>query len=157
MQHQPPNMDTEVVDKIKEQVGEELGNLIVGEETQMKADSPFLSMKEAEEKESSKKKKEKPVKGYPIINVFKIVKRGYSYRMKNLERSGHFFINFIRFLPDKKNPQEMKLVQDGTTTEAVTEVLINRLRYLNEKAPKEELTNAIMHYQHALNQLKRIK
>lgn len=157
MQHQPPNMNTEVVDKIKEQVGEELGNLIVGEETHIKKDSPFLSMKEAEENKSVKRDKKKPFKGYPIINVFKVIKRGYSYRMKNLERSGHFFINFIRFLPDKKHPKEMKLVQDGTTTEAVTEVLINRLRYLNEKAPKEELTSAIMHYQHALNQLKRIK
>ena len=157
MQRQPPNMTEEVKDKIKEQVGEELGNLIVGEETHIKEDSPFLSIKEAETKEALKKGKQKPFKGYPIINVFKVVKRGYSYRMKNLERTGHFFINFIRFLPDKKNPQEMKLIQDGTTTEAVTEVLINRLRYLNEKAPKEELTNAIMHYRHALSQLKRIK
>lgn len=65
----------------------------------------------------------------------KILKEGHRYELDSLERSN---IQNLQFIEKKLVDGVFKTINDGTTNEEVLDVLINRLRYLNTKAPCRE-------------------
>lgn len=70
----------------------------------------------------------------------KILNEGYSYEAQNLgDYTSSQEIKFPRFdLID----DELKMIEDGTTNEELLSILINRLQFLQSKAPCRE--NAIV-------------
>jgi hypothetical protein len=73
----------------------------------------------------------------------KVITEGYVYAVKNFDNKDNYqLIKFIHKAPVEEGSAELKLVEDGTTSEELLEVLINRLQYLQEKFPCRE--NAIV-------------
>jgi len=74
----------------------------------------------------------------------KVLREGYTYRLDSMEGTNPQFLQFIEKLPGhdsmKKSPsdQQFTTVRDGTTNEEVLAVLIDRLKYLQEKLPCDE-------------------
>lgn len=77
---------------------------------------------------------------------------GHMYYLANFEGPGHQILQFIQ-----KEEVEGILVtiNNGTTNEEVLEVLIDRLKFLNEKAHSVENDNAIENLVAALAELNR--
>ena len=73
----------------------------------------------------------------------KVVVEGHTYLVNNFDNKENYqTIDFIHKAPIEEGSTGLKLVKDGTTNEEVLEVLINRLKYLQEKFPCRE--NAIV-------------
>lgn len=71
--------------------------------------------------------------------------RGHSYQLKNVG-DGHQTLTFIRKVPNpeaKFDVATMETVEDGTTTEEVIEVLIDRLTFLDNQVESEHNKKAI--------------
>lgn len=66
---------------------------------------------------------------------------------------GNQVLQFIEKAPTEEHSPELKLINDGTTTEAVIRVLIDRTQYLNKQFPSEYNTTAIEHLEEALASL----
>lgn len=83
----------------------------------------------------------------------KVLREGHLYSLKNFEDKNSFqIIQFIEKEPKFAGSTDMITVADGTTNEAVLEMLINRCNVLFNKFPSEETANAIMHMKAALDQ-----
>ncbi len=68
---------------------------------------------------------------------------GHRYRLYNFENGiDAQVIQFIHKEPNLDDPTKLHLVNDGTTNEEVLEVLIDRMKFLQEKFPCRE--NAIV-------------
>jgi hypothetical protein len=84
----------------------------------------------------------------PSQKIFGIIDPGYSYDLMNME-GGEQRLDFI-----KKEPVEgearMTTVQNGVTNETVLAVLINRVRFLNEKMPCRENSIVVTKLEEAL-------
>jgi autotransporter adhesin len=65
----------------------------------------------------------------------KIIKEGHQYELANME-AGTQTISFIEKQAGENN--QLTTVSDGTTNEEVLAVLIDRLNYLQAKAPCRE-------------------
>ena len=80
---------------------------------------------------------------------------GHVYEMSNFEKKDQQgqILQFIHKEPLLDNSENMKTISDGTTNEEVLEVLIDRMKYLNNKffCVENELT--INHLSFALFQL----
>lgn len=78
----------------------------------------------------------------------KIIKEGHEYQLSSHDGSllGGGRLQFV----DKTDPEDIK---DGTTTEDVIDVVINRLNVLNNRFPCNENAAAIHHLQEARKML----
>lgn len=72
----------------------------------------------------------------------RVITPGHVYAVEELENKGEQVITFIQKEPVDEGSTELKLVNDGTTNEEVLKVLIDRLNFLQAKAPCRE--NAIV-------------
>lgn len=68
--------------------------------------------------------------------------RGYEYEVKNFDK-GSQTIKFIKRAPTTPESKELETIQDGTTNEAVIEVLIDRLSFLDNLMPSPYNKKAI--------------
>ena len=89
---------------------------------------------------------------------------GHTYELSNFEKKDEKgqVLQFIHKEPIEEGSTELKTISDGTTNEEVLEVLIDRMKYLNDKFPCTENHLVINHLDFALFQLnertrKRIK
>lgn len=70
----------------------------------------------------------------------KIINVGHTYELTNFEekeKKGQI-LQFICKEPNENNPTELLTIADGTTNEDILEVLIDRMKYLNDKFPCRE-------------------
>lgn len=80
---------------------------------------------------------------------------GHTYELPNFEKpevEGQK-LQFIHKEPVEVGSTELKTVNDGTTNEAVIEVLLDRMNFLNEKFPCKENKKAIKHLKKSLKWL----
>lgn len=78
---------------------------------------------------------------------FRSLDAGHAYELVNHETAGSQIITFIKKKPISGDPLEtgLKIVQEGTTNEAVISMLIDRLQTLNESFPSKFNEDAIKH------------
>lgn len=88
------------------------------------------------------------------MNRYSVNDPGHSYVLPNVD-NGTQPLLFIRKKPttEGKGNTPLMTAQDGTTTEAVIEVLIDRLEYLNTIMASEHNRSAIEHLQSAKSAL----
>ena len=74
----------------------------------------------------------------------KVKVEGHLYELSNFEQKNKKgqLLQFIQKTPKEEGSSELITVSDGTTNEEVLEVLINRIKYLQDKFPCRE--NAIV-------------
>ena len=87
----------------------------------------------------------------------KVISPGHKYDLLNFEephRTTPQQLLFIRKQPSNDDPTQLETVHNGTTNEAVLEMLINRLEFLDEKLPCPENKEAISHCRSALSALR---
>ena len=88
-----------------------------------------------------------------------IVEAGHTYELHNFQEKGSDqdvstqTLHFIHKEPVSEGSTEFKTVQEGTTNEAVIEMLIDRLRFLDEKMPSEYNKKAISDLENAIGAL----
>lgn len=78
----------------------------------------------------------------------KVIVPGHIYELKHFEDNTDF--QSLSFIHKEKNGDEFKTIQDGTTNEEVLEVLIDRLKFLNQKLPSRETSIALTKCEEAL-------
>ena len=85
-------------------------------------------------------------------NNMKVLVEGHTYEVPNFEKPEEAgqVIQFINKAPKEPGSTELVTVCDGTTNEALIEVLLNRLNYLNAKFPCRENSVAITKLDEAL-------
>lgn len=71
------------------------------------------------------------------------------YELKDTKGEGKQTLHFMH----KDSDVEGEYIADGTTNEAVIEMLIDRIQGLNEKVPSEYNGRAVAHLQEALREL----
>jgi hypothetical protein len=71
-----------------------------------------------------------------------VVVPGHTYICHNFENQHGQTIDFIRKEPKEQGSTELVTCMEGTTNEAITEMLIDRMQYLQSKFPCRE--NAIV-------------
>lgn len=76
--------------------------------------------------------------------MYSIIDPAHSYQLHNLE-GGVQLIEFIKKEPKEEGSTELVTIQNGTTNEAVLEVLTDRLQVLYSRVPSEETKEAISH------------
>lgn len=82
----------------------------------------------------------------------KVLVEGHLYELQNFEDK-KMFINTIQFIqkqPKEEGSTELVTVFDGTTTEDVMAVLIDRLKFLQSKFPCKENAMSITKMEEAL-------
>lgn len=80
----------------------------------------------------------------------KVIVSGHRYELENFENKEAEGQN-LQFIHKEQNEAgQLETIKDGTTTEDVIEVLINRLTYLNGKFPCRENSIAITKLDEAL-------
>lgn len=72
----------------------------------------------------------------------KIITEGHIYELQNFESEEVQHLSFIQKAPVAPGSTELETISNGTTNEEVLKVLIDRLQYLQAKAPCRE--NAIV-------------
>jgi hypothetical protein len=79
------------------------------------------------------------------------IRPGHLYQLKNFEDSNDFqVLQFIEKEPKHSESTELVTIHDGTTNEAVLEMLIDRCSKLYLKFPSDETAEAIGHLSRAL-------
>lgn len=81
----------------------------------------------------------------------KVIVPGHEYELLN--HKGDRVGGRLQFVEKKKDGAELKLVKDGTTTEEVISVLIDRLEFLNKVVPCTENEAALVSLRGALKAL----
>ena len=76
---------------------------------------------------------------------------GHQYELPHMVGAGHEALHFIS---KRQNGDELILIQDGTTTETVIEVLIDRVDQLNKLLPCVQNGIATAHLEVALAAMK---
>lgn len=85
-------------------------------------------------------------------NLIHVVDSGHKYQLKNVFSEETQTIQFIKKTFDEKTGEQNSQT-DGTTNEAVLQMMINRMQVLNEKFPSEYNATAITHLEAALSAL----
>lgn len=80
----------------------------------------------------------------------KVFKAGHFYELESFEGHNTQYLQFIDKDPVEEGSTELELVRDGTTNEEVLEVLIDRLKYLNNKFPCRENDIVILKLEESL-------
>jgi hypothetical protein len=83
----------------------------------------------------------------------KAVVKGHLYRLDNFESDSYQELGFIHKKPTGKNG-ELETVAAGTTNEEVIDMLVDRIKYLDDKFPCYENKAAISHLNCAVGQLR---
>jgi hypothetical protein len=86
----------------------------------------------------------------------KAVTEGHLYRLENFEGNSYQEISFIHKVPVSRpdaEEGELETVANGTTNEEVIDMLIDRIKYLDDKFPCYENKAAISHLNCAVGQL----
>lgn len=86
-------------------------------------------------------------------NLINVVDDAHTYELQNHESESTQTVHFIKKESDPTTETGMKTVQEGTTNEAVLQMLISRTQSLNEKFPSEFNEDAIKHMELALSAL----
>ncbi len=73
---------------------------------------------------------------------------GYKYLVRNFENTNGTQV--ISFIHKEVEKDTLKLVEDGTTNEAVLQVLIDRVTFLYKKLPSEWNLRVLAHLNEAL-------
>lgn len=85
------------------------------------------------------------------MKLFKVVVEGHVYILDSMEDKDNQRIAFINKQPVPGSEKgELETVNDGTTNEAVLEMLIDRLMYLNNRMACRENSIAITKLEEAL-------
>lgn len=79
-----------------------------------------------------------------------VLREGHRYQLASLEGKNPQVIQFIEKMPAKVDSAKLVTTCDGTTNEEVLEMLIDRLKHLNRKAPCPENIRAILNLKKAL-------
>ena len=86
-------------------------------------------------------------------NLIHVVDAGHKYKLKNVfseeTQTITQTIQFTKKTFDEKTGEQNSQI-DGTTDEAVLQMMINRMQVLNEKFPSEENATCIKHLEAAL-------
>jgi hypothetical protein len=83
----------------------------------------------------------------------KVIRPAHLYQLRNFEDKASFqIIQFIEKEPKYQGATEMVTINDGTTNEAVLEMLIDRCENLFARFPSDETAKAIEYMQAALEQ-----
>lgn len=84
----------------------------------------------------------------------KILTPGHVYQLDNFDELPSFD-QVIHFIQKEKDLEtgELKTISNGTTNEEVLYMLVDRLKFLNEKMESVHNVNAIHHLNEALNEL----
>lgn len=85
---------------------------------------------------------------------FHVNEAGHNYEVHNMGE-GTQQILFINKKPVSEGATEMMTVHDGTTNEAVLQMLIHRMEWLNERMPSFDNDDCINHLKFALTALER--
>jgi hypothetical protein len=84
----------------------------------------------------------------------KALRNEHLYILENVsDKDGFQMLQFAETVPKFEGAAEQVLVQDGTTTEAVLQMLMDRCLKIQEKNPSQELDSVIHHIEKALIQL----
>ncbi len=85
----------------------------------------------------------------------KVLIEGHKYEVANFEskETEGQVIQFIQKEPVKEGSTELKTVADGTTNEELIAVLVDRLKFLDNKFPCIENQSAIFNLEESLNWL----
>lgn len=81
-----------------------------------------------------------------------VIEQGHTYHVDNLE-GGVQEISFISKAPTSDTDPTLVTVQNGTTTEEVLSVLIDRMKFLNGRVPCEANEKIITSLESALTLL----
>lgn len=90
------------------------------------------------------------------VEYFRVSEPGHAYDL--VQSEGPELLQpllFVEKVVDPEDPTKLVLKKQGTTTEAVIAVLIDRLRFLNAKMPSGYNDAALNHLQQALILLKK--
>lgn len=89
--------------------------------------------------------------------MVKILTPGHAYELPNFEakEAQGQKLQFIHKEPVATGSTELKTISDGTTNEALLEVLIDRIKFLNNKFPCKENKKAIKHLKKSLKWLEK--
>lgn len=79
-----------------------------------------------------------------------VVTPGHVYKLPDFEHDGEQTLCFINKKPKEEGSKELIVVNQGTSTEEVLEVLIDRMNFLNGLFPCRENAVAITHLDTAL-------
>ena len=83
-----------------------------------------------------------------------VIVAGHRYRVQSFENKGAYeLIQFIHKEPKQEGSSEFVTVCDGTTNEEVLKVLIDRMKYLNNKIECDENKQVISHLEESLKLL----
>lgn len=85
--------------------------------------------------------------------MVEVLDPGHSYELKSVGEAPAQSLVFIKKQPKEGSPDELELVHDGTTTEEVLLVLVDRLKTLLSRVPDAFTESALMHVGTALHLL----
>jgi hypothetical protein len=86
-------------------------------------------------------------------NLIQVVDAGHTYELKNHESEGNQTLLFVKKEPVEEGSTEMVTVQEGTTNEAVLQMLINRMQVLDEMVPSNYNKDCLEYLERALRVL----
>lgn len=84
--------------------------------------------------------------------MFGVNDLGHEYTLHNVQ-DGVQTIRFIKKNSVNPESKDLETIYDGTTNEAVLQVLINRMEYLHDILPDDYTSNALDHLNAALSNL----
>jgi hypothetical protein len=79
----------------------------------------------------------------------KVIDEGFAYELENFDNKESKGQK-IQFVKNEVSKERIRVFIEGTTTEELMKVLVERLRFLNKKANCEENTESIKHLDIAL-------
>jgi hypothetical protein len=82
----------------------------------------------------------------------KILAPGHKYELENVGGEG---VQQIQFIEKVKSGDDLKIVQNGTTTEEVISILIDRIKFLQVQLPCDENEVVISNLEGALTELQK--
>ena len=83
----------------------------------------------------------------------KVIDPGHVYSLSSYAGENEYILNFIHKEPDEEN--KLVIEKDGTTNEEVLEMLLHRLKWLQNRLPSRETAIAITKIEEALLWLNR--
>lgn len=80
----------------------------------------------------------------------KILESGHVYVLEQIEPKGEMLPQIVRFIKRSSNVVTHPYEQEGTITQEILRVAIDRTKYLNSLQPCEENEDCLFHLRHAL-------
>lgn len=88
-----------------------------------------------------------------VDRMYHVNEPGHDYELHNMEDGTTQHVMFIKKEPVEEGSTEMKTVHNGTTNEAVLQMMIDRMEWLDERMPSEYNKRCIEHLKEALSAL----